>query len=185
MRSPQQPRPENQHGADGQGEDEADGAIGIHRTDGAAAAVRAWCAAWLPVIVWVALIAWLSGDGFSDERTADWLARWPVLAWLGLTPAVIAPVNLILRKSAHLVEYAILSMLSYRALGATGTRSPSWRALGALSLALACAALDELHQSATLSRGGSLHDVVLDGAGAVAGALLAVRGRRGRAERVP
>lgn len=174
MRTPQQPAAEEQHGSDGQRQDESDGAIGVHRTGAGGAAVRAAGAAWLPVIVWIALIAWLSGDGFSDDRTAAWLARWPVLAWLGVPPAVIGPANLILRKSAHFVEYAVLSLLTCRALARTAPLAGrSQRLAAALLLAFACALADEWHQATTLTRGGSLQDVALDLAGAFAGALLA------------
>lgn len=124
------------------------------------------------MLVWIALIAWFSGDGFSDAHTAGWLAR--SLALLGLPPAWIGPANWILRKSAHFVEYAVLGLLTGRALGLTAPRlAPRPYFAGALGLALACALADELHQLMTLSRSGSLGDVVIDGAGATVGVLLA------------
>ena len=129
-------------------------------------------AAWAPVVGWVALIAWLSGDGFSDEQTAVWLAGAPFVSSLGLSPAHIDTANLILRKTAHFVEYAILAMLAYRALGTSATpRSRGARLLGAVLIAVGCATLDELHQSVTLTRTGRPRDVLIDGLGAFAGAL--------------
>jgi VanZ family protein len=127
------------------------------------------------VLCWVAVIAWLSGERFSDEQTAAWLARAPFVASLGIPPALIDTANLILRKTAHFVEYAILALLAYRALGMGAVpRSRTSRVLGALLLAVGCATLDELHQTMTLTRTGRAHDVVLDGAGAFAGAVAGV-----------
>jgi VanZ family protein len=128
--------------------------------------------AWVPVLAWMGLIGWLSSDRFSKEVTASWLTAAPGLAALGLTPSVIEAVNLILRKSAHFVEYAVLSILAYGALGA-GTAQPRRRVqlLGTLALALLCAGLDEWHQATTASRSGIVGDVVLDSIGALAGAL--------------
>ena len=119
------------------------------------------------------VIAWLSGDQFSDEQTAAWLAGAPFLATLGLPPAVIDTANLILRKSTHFVEYATLAMLSSRALGMGATpRSRAGRLLGALLLTVGYATLDELHQTRTATRSGTAHDVLIDGLGAAAGALV-------------
>lgn len=131
-------------------------------------AVRAWAA----LLAWIGLIGWLSSDRFSDEVTASWLMATPGVAALGLPPAAVDAANLILRKSAHFVEYAVLTMLAYRAFGATASRLHRHRQLlGALLLALVCAGLDEWHQATTVTRTGSARDVALDGAGALAGAL--------------
>ena len=128
--------------------------------------------AWVPVICWIAVIACLSGERFSDEQTAAWLAGAPFVASLGVQPALIDTANLILRKTSHFVEYATLALLTYRALGMGATaRSRRARILGAVLLAVGCATLDEWHQTMTLTRTGRMHDVVLDGVGALAGAF--------------
>jgi VanZ family protein len=133
-------------------------------------------AAWGPVVLWIGVITWLSSDRFSDEQTASWLTRLPFLAALGLPPATIDAVNLILRKTAHFVEYATLSLLTYRALGLSDpSASRARRLLSAVTLAVACAALDEFHQTLTLTRTGSLKDLLINSLGAVAGALVAAR----------
>ena len=130
-------------------------------------------AAWGPVLLWLGVIAWLSGEGFSDERTAAWLVEAPFFDALGIPPALVDTANLILRKSAHFVEYAVLSMLTYRALGVGARpRSRRVRLAGALAVALLCATLDELHQATTLTRTGTPRDVLLDGLGAAAGAMV-------------
>jgi len=82
-------------------------------------------------------------------------------------------IHFIIRKTAHVIEYAVLAGLWWRALGG------GWAALG---LALLTASLDELRQSFTPGRTGSLYDVCLDCAAAGAALLLmAVRRRRAAA----
>jgi len=132
--------------------------------------------AWVPVLVWMAVIVFLSGDQFADVNTATWLAHMPLVETLGLPPAVIAAANLIVRKCAHFVEYAVLSGLSLRAARVSWTRWRPRRLLAfAVGLAVLHASFDELRQYlATTMRTGTLHDVVLDAAGALAGALLTV-----------
>ena len=127
------------------------------------------------MICWIAVIAWLSGERFSDEQTAAWLAGAPFVASLGVPPSLIDTANLILRKTTHFVEYATLALLTYRALGMGATpRSHRARVLGAVVLAVVCATLDEWHQTMTLTRTGRVHDVVLDAMGALAGAFAGV-----------
>lgn len=144
------------------------------------AAARRWqhvgagtiTAAWVPVLLWLGVIFWLSGDQFSDEQTAKWLTQFPLLTALGLPPQVIDLANLIVRKCAHFVEYAILSMLAYRAFTASLPGVALGRALlAAIGFAVVVAACDELHQATTLTRTGSPRDVVLDSIGVLAGAL--------------
>jgi VanZ family protein len=70
--------------------------------------------------------------------------------------------DLVLRKLAHLTEYAVLGALLLRA-----TRRPG------VSLALAAlyAASDEVHQHFVEGRHGALLDVAIDTIGALAGIL--------------
>lgn len=137
------------------------------------------------MIGWIAVIASLSGERFSDVQTAAWLAGAPFVASLGVAPTLIDTANLILRKSMHFVEYAILAVLTYRALGmGSMVRSRRERLLAAVLLAVGVAVVDEVHQTFTLTRTGRAHDVLLDAAGALSGALLAARaGWRGRSRR--
>jgi VanZ family protein len=129
-------------------------------------------AAWGPVALWVAVIFALSSEQFSDVNTAAWISNMPFAPALGLSPAVIEVGNLIVRKCAHFVEYAVLSMLAFRALRATRPQLAVRRLLVAvLALAAVCASADELHQHlGTLTRSGTATDVVLDAIGACAGA---------------
>lgn len=106
--------------------------------------------AWLPVLAWAAVIFAFS----SVPSLSSGLGGW----------------DLVLRKAAHLTEYAILGALLLRA-----TRRP-WLALG---LAALYAASDEIHQSFVEGRHGAPLDVAIDTAGALAG-ILAWRWLAGR-----
>ena len=101
---------------------------------------------WVPVVAWAALIFGLSS--VSDLGTG--LGIW----------------DLLLRKIAHMTEYAILAALLVRAL-----RQPGW----AVALGIAYSISDEVHQSFISGRHGSPVDVVIDAIGVVVGAVLAAR----------
>ena len=131
-------------------------------------------AAWGPVALWMAVIFLLSTDQFSEANTAAWITAIPLIGAFGPSPAHIQAGNLIVRKCAHFVEYAILSMLTFRALRASRPRLRARRLLMlAVLIAGVYASLDELHQwLGTQSRTGSPLDVLLDTFGALAGAVV-------------
>ncbi len=99
--------------------------------------------AWLPVVVWAAVIfAFSSVPSLSTELgTAD----------------------TILRKLAHLTEYAILGALLCRAV-----RRPAV----AVAIATLYAVTDEVHQTFVGGRHGAPLDVGIDALGAIVGVLL-------------
>ena len=98
---------------------------------------------WLPVLVWAAVIFTFS----SIPSLSTGLGTW----------------DTILRKGAHLTEYAVLGALLYRALG----REPL-----ALAVGIAYAATDELHQYFVRGRHASPVDVAIDAVGVAAGMLV-------------
>jgi VanZ family protein len=74
------------------------------------------------------------------------------------------------RKSAHLVEYAVLFLLAYRFFRVLSPGAPFARvALLSGALAVAYGALDEFHQLFVFGRGARFTDVFVDGAGAFIG----------------
>ena len=107
------------------------------------------------------------------------LSRWlPVLAWAGVifafssVPSLsthLGTWDLILRKLAHMTEYAVLALLLARATG-----SYVW----AFAATVAYAATDEFHQTFVRGRHGSPVDVAIDAVGALAGLVLWRRVRR-------
>ncbi|MCC6849412.1 MAG: VanZ family protein [Deltaproteobacteria bacterium] len=141
-----------------------------------AAGVRRWA----PVVVWAAFISWFSSDAFSARSTNSYID--PVLRFLfgELTPAGFRLAHSIVRKGAHLTEYAILGALICRAMTAPGARVSRAVALRATACCAAYALLDEAHQALVPSRTGSGVDVLIDATGAALGALLFTRSRERR-----
>ena len=104
---------------------------------------------WLPVVLWAGLIFVLS----SIPHLGTGLGVW----------------DTVLRKGAHLTEYAVLALLLVRALG---------REAPALALGILYAASDEFHQTFVHGRHGTPVDVAIDAAGMTAACLLVLRRRR-------
>ncbi len=128
---------------------------------------------WLPVVLWMTLIFSASTGSFSTQQTSRIIG--PFLRWLipDVSDETIYGVQFVVRKGAHVGEYAVLALLFWWAIRqpARGQRRPwSWREAG---IAFACSVLyaisDELHQSFVPSRQGSPVDVMIDTAGAVLG----------------
>jgi VanZ family protein len=108
-------------------------------------------ALWGPVLVWGAVIFALS----SVPSLSSGLGTW----------------DEVLRKAAHIIEYAVLGVLLLRALG---------RQLPALLIGIAYAATDEVHQHFVRGRHPSPFDVAFDACGVALGLLivLAVQSQR-------
>ena len=123
-----------------------------------------------------------SSDLFSGAHTGRILEKL-ILTIFGhpLPPATFERAHFLLRKGAHLTEYAILGMLLFRAIRATAGPLRPWAlrwALGAIVIAALVASLDEWHQTFIPSRTGSPYDVALDTAGATLGAAAFALRRR-------
>ena len=133
----------------------------------------------LPPLAWSALIAWFSGAGWHGGVTASLLEPW--LRWLlpSAAPEQIAGLHGLLRKTGHVVEYAVLALLWRRGLTTPGAPA-GWRR--PLALAALTAVLDEAHQATTLTREGSAADVLLDTGAAAAALTAATLGARRAAD---
>jgi len=129
---------------------------------------------WLPFLVWLGVIFLGSTDLMSSEQTSRFIV--PFLLWLkpGMSPKIIRSVLFVIRKCAHVTEYAILALLLWRVLRSGITlRMRMSMLFGAVLLACAVfAASDEFHQSFVKSRTPSVRDVLLDVAGALFGLLI-------------
>ncbi len=136
--------------------------------------------AWIPSLLWVAVIILESTSLGSSEHTAL-LLRWILGAFLPhLSAAGLEVINHYVRKCGHFTGYGLLSLFFLRTWWVTlwlrrrpGVISlPRWRCflsswrLGAASLAVlstaVIASLDEWHQTFLPSRTGTWRDVVLD-----------------------
>jgi 4-hydroxybenzoate polyprenyltransferase/VanZ family protein len=133
--------------------------------------VQRFLKSWLPVLVWMLFIFIGSTDLLSAEHTSRFIG--PFLRWFvpDISGATVSSIQLVVRKCAHLTEYAILAVLLWRAF--KQNRHGVWRAAGmALFVAALYASLDEFHQSYIASRTGSPWDVLIDCGGAVLGLML-------------
>ena len=101
---------------------------------------------WLPVVLWAAVIFGLSSIPSLHSGLGTW--------------------DLVLRKVAHMTEFAILGVLLLRALG---------RETVALMAGVAYAVTDEVHQHFVEGRYASPIDVLIDAAGVVIGVYLVGR----------
>lgn len=97
---------------------------------------------YLPLFLWCLLIFFLSSSDQPDVGQTYWT-------------------NFIAKKLAHIVEYVILGVLSYRALGKSKIK--------ALIFVLLYGISDEIHQSLVPSREPRIRDVFIDLIGGVFG----------------
>lgn len=122
---------------------------------------------WVPAVAWMGMVLLASTDTFSANHTGEILRA--VLAWTvgQIDAATFGLLHFLIRKSAHFIEYAILSALWFRALRVrlNGPWRIQWALLGVL-ISVSVAVLDEWHQSFVPSRTSSARDVLLDFCGA-------------------
>jgi VanZ family protein len=103
---------------------------------------------WLPVLAWAAVIFAFSAIPSLSSGLGVW--------------------DTVLRKGAHITEYAVLGALLYRALE---------REAPALAAGIAYAATDELHQHFVRGRHAAPVDVAIDAVGVALGMLIWLRVR--------
>jgi VanZ family protein len=130
--------------------------------------VRRFLKFWLPVLAWMIFIFIGSTDLLSAEHTSRFIG--PFLRWFApdISDATVASIQLVVRKGAHLTEYAVLAALLCRAFRQNQPRVGQTFVVSFL-IAAVSAALDEFHQSYVASRTGSPWDVLIDCAGALVG----------------
>ena len=125
-------------------------------------------------LLWMTVMVHFSTPRWGGEQTQfilETFLNWGFPALLDLlTPEQLSTLNFLVRKGAHLTEYAILTLLSF-SLGTLGLQR-SWKSVLPFTLAGSAlfAVTDEVHQSFVPNRGASPIDVLID----IAGALLAV-----------
>jgi VanZ family protein len=113
----------------------------------------------------------MSGNMGSSANTGDvlqWLLSW----FVALKPAQVNMINFYMRKTGHLLAYALMYFLWFRALRQHADYGPRRAFLWALGFCLIFASMDEGHQWLYPSRGSSIRDVILDMSGASLAALI-------------
>jgi VanZ family protein len=136
---------------------------------------------WLPLLIWLSVIFVGSTNLMSAEHTSRSVV--PFLLWLkpGMSPQTIWGILVVIRKCAHVTEYAVLALLLWRALRSIPVvRAKTLIVLAAVVLGCALfAASDEFHQTFIKSRTPSVRDVLLDIAGAILGLFIGASFARG------
>jgi VanZ family protein len=128
---------------------------------------------WLTTLGWAALIFYLSSGTFGGAFTAWLLQQVLNLLQVTVSAQTFASLHFLIRKLAHVTEYAMYGMLLYGSLG--GGRDFTWkarRAVWCVAIAAAYSLTDELHQSLVPGREASLTDCGIDVAGATLAMLL-------------
>lgn len=126
------------------------------------------------IAAWIAVIFGFSAqNGAQSSGLSESIALRLVTRLHLFDPAnakALDTVNLIVRKLAHMAEYAVLA-------GLAGLLLLTWplparvSRLAPLGFAAVCAALDEWSQTFTPGRNGTPVDVLIDAAGALIGCL--------------
>ena len=126
---------------------------------------------YLPLILWMALIAFASTGQFSAANTSRILG--PFFLWLfpDISPERLVTLHSLARKGAHFAEYFLLGLLAARAFGSSGTKSiRKFWFRWAMLLVVVYALLDEYHQTFVPSRSASIYDCLID----IGGGLTAI-----------
>ncbi len=125
--------------------------------------------AWLPLFLWLGLIFYLS------SRSTLPRVPLPSEAEVWFRPYV-SPL-------AHLVEYAVLGALAYRAARTGRTGRSLW--VGVVIFGVVVGALDEFHQSTVPGRAAEMADVLADSVGTLLALATIWAWRRWQGQGVP
>ncbi len=126
---------------------------------------------WLPALIWMAVIFYGSNQQSLPTASSGML-------------------DLLIKKTGHVIEYALLGLLAARAWHGTleltsgaqtaaphradAPDNPGWLKPAILAVALGClyAISDEVHQLFVPTRSGQIRDVILDAAAVTLGVSL-------------
>jgi VanZ family protein len=139
---------------------------------------------WFMVASWAGLIFYLSTSGFGVGFT-----EWLLLEILHLLHANVSPhtfevLHHLMRKAAHMTEYAVFCLLVYAAF--LDAEDFEWRgglALRSVVIAGLYSLTDEFHQTFVLGRTASIIDCGIDTIGAALSTLIVLVWDRRRTKR--
>jgi VanZ family protein len=136
---------------------------------------------WLPLILWMCFIFWMSTDTFSSQNTFPWVEMLLRFLVLKIPSQEMVFIHVLIRKAAHVTEYFVLGLLLFRTFRGDSVSSWNWRwSFLALVIVVLWAAGDEFHQSFVPTRTASFMDVAIDTAGGILAQLVAFLWHRGR-----
>ena len=133
--------------------------------------------AWLPAVLFMGFIYMMSAaPGETSSAQSGLVVEVFLWVWRLFTggeqpsPDALSLLSLLVRKAAHMSEYAVLALLYLRALRLEGKTHPFAKAF---VLCVIYAASDEFHQAFVPGRGPSPVDVAIDAAGGALGLFFA------------
>ena len=128
--------------------------------------MRKMLRAWLPCALWMTVIFVMSAmNGKASGEQSGVLARL-LLSLVSMFSGTVEQGDLefVIRKGAHLSEFALLFLLYFRALALTQCRRSGTLAF---ALTVCYAVTDEVHQFFVPGRSANAADVMIDAAGAL------------------
>ena len=129
---------------------------------------------WLPVLIWMAVIFSASADARSASTSSRLIGPFVRFFMPDISQERLDLIVFLVRKAAHVTEYAILAWLLARALTMPVTPAGRWSRKAA-SIAWIVTSLysatDEFHQSFVPNRDARWSDVIIDSTGAALGVI--------------
>lgn len=131
---------------------------------------------WLPVVILLGVIFWLSGGNFTDGRTSEFFFPKIKSIFPGLSEEEVTFVHELIRKFAHIAEYFLLGLLLSLAIYQSPLRVSSFKKTVLIIALLVFFALgDEFRQSLVALRKASFVDVGLDMVGGMLGMIVSTK----------
>ena len=125
------------------------------------------------MLLWIGVIFIMSSGQGSMAETSRFIR--PIIQFFfpSAAPDTFLIVHAFIRKTAHFVEYAVLSLFAVRAFSRSSIDIlRNYWGLFTLALVVLIAVIDESNQSFEVSRTGSFRDVVLDISGGAAAIIV-------------
>ncbi len=104
---------------------------------------------------YASLIIWMAAIYYLSNKSLEFLGGFDLSTF-------------VIRKIAHMFEFAVLTLLVFRILNKTDKKSIHWEVLGSFIFAVLYAISDEYHQSFVSGRIGTYRDVIVDTLGILA-----------------
>lgn len=128
-------------------------------------------------VIWMGLIFTLSTDIGAMHNTSRFLVPLIRFIYPTIPETDLRMTLIVVRKSAHFFEYAVLSILWLTAFMKGGKKVSEHPAAMALLVSIGYACLDELHHTFVISRTGSITDIGIDAIGAIVGLSVWQKGK--------
>ena len=119
---------------------------------------------WLLLILWLGFIFYMSSESGETSSNTSGRVLNIVESVLPFVKDNVEFFTMLIRKSAHILEYFILGVLTFEvAKEYSSARKKTF--VVSLLFALLCATLDEIHQLFIFGRAGRITDVLIDSIG--------------------